>query len=136
MQISELRVGQGNVDVEGIITEIGDTRTFNKFGRELKVANATLKDDSGSIKLTLWNDDILRFKNGDKIKINNGYINEFQGEKQLTAGKLGNMELVESSNQSTINNSKIDSNTGDTEDTEEPYSEKDLMEDSETSEEF
>ena len=120
MQISELRIAQGNVDVEGIVTEIGDTRTFDKFGRELKVANAILKDDSGSIKLTLWNDDISRFKNGDKIKINNGYVNEFQGEKQLTAGKFGNMELVESGNQSTINDSKIDSNT---ENTEESYSE-------------
>ena len=120
MQISELRIAQGNVDVEGIITDIGDTRTFDKFGRELKVANAILKDDSGSIKLTLWNDDISRFKNGDKIKINNGYVNEFQGEKQLTSGKFGNMELVESSNQSTNNDSKIDSNT---ENTEESYSE-------------
>ena len=111
MQISELRIAQGNVDVEGIVTEIGDTRTFDKFGRELKVANAILKDDSGSIKLTLWNDDISRFKNGDKIKINNGYVNEFQGEKQLTSGKFGNMELVDSSNQSTIDDSKSDSNT-------------------------
>ena len=111
MQISELRIAQGNVDVEGVISDIGDTRTFDKFGRELKVANAILKDDSGSIKLTLWNDDISRFKNGDKIKINNGYVNEFQGEKQLTSGKFGNMELVDSSNQSTIDDSKSDSNT-------------------------
>ena len=95
MKITELTIGQGNVDVEGTITDIGETKTFNKFGRDLSVANAMLKDESGSIKLTLWNDDVSRFKDGDKIKVSNGYVNEFQGEKQLTAGKFGSMELVE-----------------------------------------
>jgi replication factor A1 len=94
MKISELNIGQGNVSVEGTVKEIGETRTFNKFGREISVANAILKDDSGSIKLTLWNNDIKRFKDGDKIKITNGYVNEFQGEKQLTSGKFGSMEKL------------------------------------------
>ena len=94
MTISELNPGQGNVDVEGTIIEIGEPRTFNKFGRELKVANAILKDDSGTIKLSLWNDDAEKYKEGDKIKITNGYVNEFQGEKQLTSGKFGQIEKV------------------------------------------
>ncbi len=94
MKISELKPGQGNIDVEGTIKEIGEPRVFNKFGKELKVSNAVLEDDSGNIKLTLWNDDVDRFKEGDKIKIVNGYVNEFQGEAQLTSGKFGNMEKV------------------------------------------
>ncbi len=94
MKIKELKTGQGSVEVEGIVEEIGETRSFNKFGRELRVANAILKDDSGSIKLTLWNDDVTRFKDGDKIKVVNGYVNEFQGEKQLTSGKFGRIEKV------------------------------------------
>lgn len=97
MKISELNIGQGNVIVEGTIKEIGETRTFNKFGRDLSVANAILKDDSGSIKLSLWNNDVKRFKDGDIIKISNGYVNEFQGEKQLTSGKFGSIEKVSSS---------------------------------------
>jgi|SRR3989344_49656 len=92
--IAELRSGQGNVNVEGTLTEIGETRTFNKFGKELKVANAILKDDTGSIKLTLWNNDVTRFKDGDKVKVVNGYVNEFQGEKQLTSGKFGSIEKL------------------------------------------
>jgi len=95
--ISELTIGQGNINVEGTIHEIGETKSFNKFGKELKVANAILKDDSGSVKLTLWNDDVTRFKDGDKIKIVNGYVNEFQGEKQLTSGKFGSMEKLDGS---------------------------------------
>lgn len=98
--ISELNTGQGSVNVEGTISGIEEPKTFNKFGKELSVANATLKDDSGSIKLTLWNDDITRFKEGDKIKVVNGYVNEFQGEKQLTSGKFGSIEKIDSSQES------------------------------------
>jgi len=94
-KVSELRPGQGNVNVTGVIKEIGETRSFNKFGRELKVCNSVFSDDSGSIKLTLWNDDVSKFTEGDKIKIINGYVNEFQGEKQLTSGKFGQMVKVE-----------------------------------------
>ncbi|MBR9706550.1 hypothetical protein GOV14_05930 [Candidatus Pacearchaeota archaeon] len=93
--VTSLNPGQGNANVEGTILEVGETRTFNKYGRDLSVANAVLKDASGTIKLTLWNDDTKRFKEGDKVRIVNGYVNEFQGEKQLTSGKFGKMEKIE-----------------------------------------
>ncbi len=95
MKISELNLGQGNVDAEGTIKEMGEVRTFNKFGRDLRVSNAILEDSSGTVKLTLWNDDTVKFKEGDKIKVINGYVNEFQGEKQLTSGKFGKIEKLE-----------------------------------------
>jgi replication factor A1 len=93
MKISELQTGNSSVEVSGKVKEISEPRTFNKFGRELKVANAVLEDDSGSIKLTLWNADIEKVKVGDTVKLTNGYVNEFQGEKQLTTGKFGKLEV-------------------------------------------
>jgi replication factor A1 len=92
MAISDLTLRQGNVEVSGTIKEIGEVKTFSKFGRDLRVADSVLEDESGTIKLSLWNEDIDRFKAGDKVKIVNGYVNEFQGEKQLTAGKYGRIE--------------------------------------------
>ena len=94
MKISELKPKQGSVNIKGIIKEIEEPRVFNKFGRNMSVANAIFEDDSGFVKLTLWNDDIKRFKPGDTIKITNGFVNEFQGEKQLTSGKFGKMEKI------------------------------------------
>jgi len=95
--INDLQSGQGNVNVEGTISEMGEVRTFNKFGKELRVVNAILKDETGSIKLSLWNDDVVRFKEGDKVKVVNGYVNEFQGENQLTSGKFGKIEMADGS---------------------------------------
>jgi replication factor A1 len=94
-KISELQPQQGNVNVTGVIKEKGELRTFNKYGRELKLTDALLEDDSGSIKLTLWNDDVDKYNEGDKVEIINGYVNEFQGEKQLTSGKFGQMKKVD-----------------------------------------
>jgi len=94
MKISELTPRQGSVEVTGEVTEVDEPRTFNKFGKDGRVANAVLKDESGHIKLTLWNEQIDQIKQGSKVTIKNGYVNEWQGEMQLTTGKFGTMEVV------------------------------------------
>jgi len=95
MKISDLKVGDSKVDIEAEVKEVEEPRIFSKFGREVRVTNAVIDDGSGTVKLTLWNEDIDRVKVGKKVKITNGYVNEFNGEKQLTAGKFGKLEVVE-----------------------------------------
>ncbi|MBI4153992.1 DNA-binding protein [Candidatus Woesearchaeota archaeon] len=94
MKVSELKPRQGKVDIVIEVTEILSTKEFQKFGQSGRVATMAAKDDSGTIKLTLWNEEIDKVKVGDKIKITNGYVSEFQGEKQLSAGKFGKLEVV------------------------------------------
>ena len=94
MDIKDLQPRTGNADVEGQITQVESARTFSKFGKEGRVANATLKDDSGSITLTLWNDQIDQVKVGDHLKITKGWVSEWQGENQLSTGKFGSLEVV------------------------------------------
>jgi replication factor A1 len=94
MKISELKAGQGKVDVECKIKSKAEPRVMEKYGKELKVANAVVADDSGEIALTLWNDDVDKVKVEDTIRITNGYVSEFNGKKQLTSGKFGKLEVV------------------------------------------
>jgi replication factor A1 len=94
MKINELQPRQGKVDIEMEIIEKGEVREFQKFGNPERVCTAIAKDDTGQIKLTLWNDEIEQVDVGDKVKITNGYVNEFQGEKQLSAGHFGKMEVI------------------------------------------
>jgi len=137
MTISELSVGQSNVNVEGTIIEVGEIRSFDKYGRELKVANTILKDDTGNIKLTLWNEDCTKFKEGDKIKIVNGYVNEFQGEKQLTSGKFGKIEKVdgEANEEDSEEDSEEETKVEESEEEPKEDSEEDSSNDKEDSEE-
>lgn len=47
MKISELQPKQGNVELKAEIVDISPVREFQKFGKAGRVANATIKDDSG-----------------------------------------------------------------------------------------
>jgi len=98
-KISEIKPREGKLEVEGKIISKEEPRTFEKFGQAGRVCNAEIEDDSGKIKLTLWNDEIDKVKEGDTVKITNGYCNEFQGEKQLTAGRFGKLEVVDGSSE-------------------------------------
>ncbi len=94
MQIKDLKPKMGNVDVIVDVTDMGDVREFSKFGKPGRVANAVAKDETGTIKLSLWNEQIDAVSSGDKIHIKNGYVNEWQGEMQLTTGRMGTIEVV------------------------------------------
>jgi len=94
MKLSELKPKQGQVEIVGEITEIGETREFSKFGKAGRVATAMIQDSSGKMKLTLWNEQIDQVKVGDTIKISDGYVGEWQGEKQLSTGRNGTLEVV------------------------------------------
>tara|TARA_Y100000034_G_C6783305_1_gene350260 strand:+ start:504 stop:911 length:408 start_codon:yes stop_codon:yes gene_type:complete len=95
MEVKDLQPRQGKVDITLEVTEKGDVREFSKFGTAGRVCNATAKDASGNIQLTLWNEQIDQVNVGSKVKITNGYVGEFQGEKQLTTGKFGQLEVLE-----------------------------------------
>ncbi len=92
MKIADLRGEQQRIDVEGEIVEKGDTREVNlRAGGTSQVAEATLKDDSGTIKLSLWGKQITRVDVGDKVQIDNAYTKAFRGELQLNIGKYGTL---------------------------------------------
>ncbi|MBS3112147.1 DNA-binding protein [Candidatus Woesearchaeota archaeon] len=93
-KIKDLQPKQGKIILHADVIEVSNAKEFTKFGKIGRVANATIKDDTGKIKLTLWNDEIDKIKAGSKIKIQNGYVNEWQGEKQITAGRFGSIDLI------------------------------------------
>lgn len=83
------------VDAEGEIVELSEPRTVNlRTGGEARIADAQLKDDSGQVKLSLWDDQIDRVKVGVKVHVVNGYTNSFRGELRLNIGKFGKLEVI------------------------------------------
>jgi replication factor A1 len=80
------------MDIEGIIVEVPESRSVNlRTGGTANVCDCILQDETGSIKLTLWNEDIEKVQEGVKVKIENGYTNSFQGEVRLNVGRYGRL---------------------------------------------
>ena len=95
MKIRELRNGMKNVSVQAKVVEKSDPReVLSRFKDETyKVATAMIADETGTIKLTLWNDQINRVNVNDTVKVENGYITSFKGEIQLNVGKYGTLTV-------------------------------------------
>jgi len=95
LEIKDLRNGMKRVTVEGKVTEKSDTREVqSRFGDQTyKVATAIIGDETGTIKLTLWNEQINQVNINDKVKVENGYVTSFRGEIQLNVGKYGELTV-------------------------------------------
>jgi replication factor A1 len=95
MKIKELRDGMKRVSIEAKVTEMSDPREVTSRFKDqtYRVANATIADETGTIKLTLWNDQIDQVKVDDVVKVENGYITSFRGEIQLNVGKYGTLTV-------------------------------------------
>lgn len=95
MKVKELHDGMKRVSIEAKITEKSDAREVtSKFKDETyRVATAMIADETGTIKLTLWNDQIDQVNVDDVIKVENGYVTSFKGEIQLNVGKYGTLTI-------------------------------------------
>lgn len=97
MKIKELRNGMRKVEVEAKVVEKTPTREVMSKYKDvvLRVAAVMVSDDTGQIKLTLWNDQIEQVNVEDKVKVENGYITTFRGEMQLNVGRYGKLTVNE-----------------------------------------
>ena len=94
MKIAELNNNSRKINITATVTEKEEPRDVNtRFGKT-RVAEAIIEDDSGNMKLVLWVVVIDGLKIGDIVKIENGYIKEWNGELQLSVGKYGKMSVL------------------------------------------
>jgi len=64
-------------------------------GSSHRVTEALVGDETGTVLLTLWDDDIEKVNEDDVLDINNGYIRLFQGSMRLNTGRFGSFEASE-----------------------------------------
>jgi len=95
LKIEELRDGMRRVDVVAKVIEKSETRQVRSRYKDetYQVADASINDETGTIKLTLWNEQIDKVNVGDVVKVENGYITTFRGEIQLNIGRYGKLSI-------------------------------------------
>jgi replication factor A1 len=86
LQIKNILSGMRDVETVGKLIRKFDAREFKVNGRDGKVANIILGDETGTVRVVCWGskaDEISKAKEGDIIKIKSGYIRENNGSKEI-----------------------------------------------------
>ena len=95
--IHDLRACMKRVNVKVEVLEIPKpVQVHTQFGNTVRVVNALVGDETGKIKLCLWEGQINTVAVGDNIEIKNSHICVFRGEKQLRLGKKGVISTLQS----------------------------------------
>jgi len=88
--------GMRNVDVVGRVTKISPIREFKTDNAEGKVCNIRIADATGSVRVSLWNDEIDKIKDikeGDVVRVR-GYVREDNwGNPEIRLGHYGSIQL-------------------------------------------
>lgn len=96
-KISDIKDGMGSINVVGRLLDISDVRTFNKKdGSKGRVGNITIGDDTGKIRITLWDDKADKMgelRPGDAVEVINGYARENNFNQQVEI-QIGNHSLL------------------------------------------
>lgn len=106
VQIGDLRAGMKKVNLKARVLEIANPKpVLTRFGNYATVANALIADETGQIKLCLWNEQIDSVSIGDTVQVENASTSTFRGERQLRIGRKGILrnlgELVSLAREST-----------------------------------
>jgi replication factor A1 len=94
--VSDLRHGMKRVNLKAKVLEISrPTAVYTKYGNCAKVTNARVADETGTIKLCLWNEQITSISIKSTVQIENATVSTFRGERQLRIGKSGALHIIE-----------------------------------------
>ena len=93
--IKDLRSGMKHVNLKAKILEIAEPRrVITRRGNYASVAKAVIGDETGTINLCLWNEQIGCVSVGDTVRIENARASLFRGERQLSIGTRGQLNNV------------------------------------------
>ena len=93
-KIKDLTTYSRRVNMVAKVLEMGDAREVSSSsdGHLHRVAEALVGDETGTVLMTLWDENIDRFGVGDVVEVENGYAGTFRGSLRLNVGKYGTIE--------------------------------------------
>ena len=89
-KIDAVKPLEKHLDVVFKVCEKDEEREItNKSGETHRVCDFTVADETGSIVITLWNEDIDALEIDKVFKLTNGFANVFRNSLRLSKGKFG-----------------------------------------------
>jgi replication factor A1 len=98
-RVEDLSLGLSDVNLKGRVLSTDSVRTFDRDdGSEGRVANLTLGDPTGRIRVTLWDEkaDLAEeYDPGITVEVVDGYVRERDGSLELHVGNRGTVEELD-----------------------------------------
>jgi replication factor A1 len=96
MQIKDINMNARMVNLKGKVVDKSMTKgVYAKFdGSPHKLSIATISDETGSIGLTLWNDQIHKVSVGDLVHVENGRVKMYRGQFQVSIGRNSKLNVI------------------------------------------
>lgn len=92
-KVKDLKTNSQFEKLELEVISKGEIRSFANQRGSGKVCSVAAKDETGEIKVTLWNEQCEQVNEGDTISIANGWCSEYNGEKQVSTGRQGELQV-------------------------------------------
>lgn len=94
--IKDLRIGMKKVNLDAQVLEVPKPQMVHtQFGNSALLTNAWIEDQTGKIKLSLWDQQVNAIVAGDTIQIKNATVAAFKGEPQLRLGKNATITVTQ-----------------------------------------
>ncbi len=94
--IRDLKCGMKQVNLKARVLDVPKAvSVFTRFGEYARVSNALIADETGAVKLCLWNEAIDMISVDCVVQVENASVAKFRGETQLRLGKKGKLSVVE-----------------------------------------
>ncbi len=95
MDIRDLVPGMSNVDLKIRVLDISEPKqVVTGQGVEHKIVELEVGDETGTMKLVLWDEKVVPLKVGDMVHVENGFVSSFKGEWRINVGKYGDVNKV------------------------------------------
>ena len=96
VMVQNLRHGMKKVNLEAKVLETQKPSIVQtRYGNSAKVTNALIADETGKIKLCLWNGQGENLAVGDTVQIKNASVSTFKGERQIRLGKTATLNVLQ-----------------------------------------
>jgi replication factor A1 len=91
-KVRDLTPNSKQVNVLAKVLSVGEPKeVMGKFGDPRKVCEAVVGDDTATITLSLWNEQIGTIQKDEVILVDNGYVSLVRGHMRLNVGRYGNL---------------------------------------------
>jgi replication factor A1 len=95
MTVEELDPEADDVEITGTIKELPTPRAVSTRYGQKKIVTAVFEDETGTIDLTLWEEEIEAIEEGAEVSITGAYVREWADDIQLNIGRDGNIERTD-----------------------------------------